>query len=222
MNILLIEDDKLLSEFIKKVLQNDGHFVQVESDGEKGFHSAQKKQYDVIILDIMLPHKDGISICAELRRQKIATPILILSAQTEEDYRVRGLDIGADDYLTKPFSHKELLARIRAITRRPSAVLQSELVVGDLSLSPDGHRVERAGKAIELSPKEYQLLEFLMRNQDTALPKHLILNKVWQIRSTAASNRLEVHVRHLREKVDKPFKKKVIHTVRGIGYKLSY
>lgn len=222
MNILLIEDDNLLSEFIKKVLQNDGHYVQAESDGEKGFISAQKRHYDIIILDIVLPNKDGIAICSELRRQKISTPILILSAQTEEDYRVRGLDVGADDYLTKPFSHKELLARIRALTRRPSAVLQSELVIGDLSLCPDGHRVERAGKVIDLSPKEYQLLEFMMRNQDTALPKHLILNKVWQIRSAAASNRLEVHVRHLREKIDKPFEKKIIHTVRGIGYKLSY
>ena len=220
MNVLVIEDDELLIEFMKRVLKAEGHHIVTASDGEEGFKKAQSSRLDAIILDILLPNKDGIAICRELRRLRVETPIIFLTSQIDERIKVEGLDAGADDYLIKPFSHRELIARLRAITRRPSTVVQSNLVVGDLALDPVGHKVTRGGTLLELSPKEYQLLEYMMRNPDVALPKHELLHKVWNIRSEAASNRLEVYVRHLRNKVDRAHSKKHILTVRGVGYKL--
>lgn len=218
-NILIVEDDELTAEFIKRVLEKDKHFVRVINDGEKGFNKAKTFTFDAIILDILLPSKDGLSICRDLRRLKLGTPILILSSHSDESTKVSGLDAGADDYLVKPFNHRELLARLRAITRRPSIVSQSSLNIGGLTLNPESREVTREGKLLKLRPKEYELLEYMMRNPDVALPRYLLLSKVWQIRSEATSNRLEVYIRSLRQKVDHPFNKNSIQTVRGIGYK---
>ena len=221
MNILVVEDDELTAEFIKRVLAREHHFVQVCHDGSVGFKKAQSHSYDVVILDISLPGKDGISICRELRRLLVSTPILMLSSYADEQTKITCLDAGADDYMTKPFGYKELLARLRSVGRRPSLVIQSALQMEDVVLNPESHAVTRAGVLLQLRPKEYDLLEFMMRNPNTVLPKHLLLNKVWQIRSESASNRLEVYIRHLREKIDKPFKRKLIKTVHGIGYRFD-
>lgn len=221
MNILIIEDDTLLAEFTKRSLRLQNHHVSVVHDGSSGFKRAQSGSYDAIILDVLLPGKDGVSICSDLRRMKVETPIMMLSSKTSEESRITGLDAGADDYMIKPFSRNELSARLRAITRRPSVVAQSSLSVFDLTLDPITHTVTRAGQDIHLRPKEYELLEFMMRNQGVALQKHLLLRKVWHIYSKAASNRLEVYIRQLRQKVDQPFSVQLIHTVRGVGYKLD-
>jgi len=219
-NILIVEDDVLLAEFTKRVLKGEHNYVKVVNDGQDGFEKAQSDYFDAMVLDILLPRKDGLSICSDLRRLKVSTPILILSSQADERSRIAGLDAGADDYLVKPFSHAELTARLRAITRRPSVVAQSALKVGDLTLNPESHDVVRGDKLLDLRPKEYELLEYMMRNPDVALHKHALLSKVWHVRSGAASNRLEVYIRQLRQKVDEPFKQKLIHTVRGVGYKI--
>lgn len=221
MNILIIEDDTLLAEFTKRSLRAQNHHVSVVHDGSSGFKRAQSGAYDAIILDILLPGKDGLSICNELRRMKVETPIMILSSKTSEESRITGLDAGADDYMVKPFSRNELSARLRAITRRPSTVVQSNLQVGDLILDPVTRRVTRAGTVIGLRPKEFELLEYMMRNQGIALQKHVLLSKVWHIYSKAASNRLEVYIRQLRQKIDQPYESKLIHTVRGVGYTLD-
>jgi DNA-binding response OmpR family regulator len=221
MNILVVEDDELTAEFIKRVLTREHHFVQTCHDGIAGFKKAQSHSYDALILDISLPGKDGIAICRELRRLVVNTPILMLSSYADEQTKITCLDAGADDYMTKPFGYKELLARLRSITRRPSVVVQSALALEDVVLDPESHGVSRGGVVLHLRPKEYDLLEFMMRNPNTVLPKHLLLNKVWQIRSESASNRLEVYIRHLREKIDKPFKRKLIKTVHGIGYRFD-
>lgn len=221
MNVLVVEDDELTADFVKKVLVAESHYVVLCNDGIDAFEKAKLKKYDVIILDISLPRKDGLSICSDLRRLGITTPVLILSSYADEQTKVNGLDAGADDYLTKPFGYKELTARLRSITRRPSIVVQSNLCVADLLLNPATRSVTRAGNLLKLRPKEYELLEFMMRNPEIVLPKHLLLNKVWQIRSEAASNRLEVNIKHLREKVDKPFSRKLIQTVHGVGYRLT-
>lgn len=221
MNILIIEDDELTAEFIRRVLTAENHYVTVCADGEAGFTKAKQKKYDAIILDLSLPKKDGLSVCRDLRHLAIMTPLLILSSYADEATKIAGLDTGADDYLTKPFNYKELTARLRSITRRPSLIIQSKLSVDDLVLEPETRTVTRGSLTIQLRPKEYELLEFMMRNPNIVLPKHLLLHKVWQIRSEAASNRLEVYIRHLREKIDKPFKTKLIRTVHGVGYRLD-
>jgi len=220
MNILLVEDDHLLAEYTKRTLRSAHHHVSVVHDGSAGFKRAKSGSYDAIILDIILPGKDGISICNELRRMAIDTPILMLSSRTNEASRIEGLDAGADDYMIKPFSIEELSARLRAITRRPSVVSQSVLAIGDLTIDPVGHVVQRDGVDLHLRPKEYDLLEFMMRNPNIALSREVLLKRVWGIYSNAASNRLEVYIRQLRKKVDDPFKVHYIQTVRGIGYKI--
>lgn len=221
MNILIIEDDTLLAEYTKRSLSAQDHRVSVVHDGSSGFKRAQSGAYDAIILDIILPDIDGVTICNDLRRMKIETPIMMISSKSSEQSRVTGLDAGADDYMVKPFNRNELAARLRAITRRPSVVVQSALTLADLSLDPTTRTVRRGGQLIQLRPKEYELLEFMMRNQGIALHKNLILSKVWRIYSTAASNRLEVYIRTLRQKIDYGHRVKLIHTVRGVGYKLS-
>lgn len=221
MNVLVIEDDRLLAEFIKKTLGRHKYYVRIECDGEMGFTKAQSGSFDAIILDITLPKKDGLSICNDLRRQKVATPIILLSAKTDEASKIAGLDAGADDYVMKPFNHGELAARLRAVTRRPAAVIQSRLVIADLELHPDKHTVTRGGTSIPLRPKEFMLLEYMMQNQDVVLHKRDLLHKVWQVQPSASSNRLEVYILQLRKKIDSPFKVKLIHTVHGSGYRLS-
>jgi DNA-binding response OmpR family regulator len=221
MNILVIEDDDLTADFIKRALKQDGHYVRIAYDGLDGFNKALKSSTtDAIILDIVLPNKDGLSICKDLRRNKITTPILMLSSHAHEQARVDGLDAGADDYLVKPFSYKELAARLRAITRRPSIVLQSQLAVGNLRLNPETREVYKNEVKIELRPKEFALLEYMMRNPDIVLPRHQLLNNVWHIRSEASSNRLEVYIRHLRQKIDSDPDSHTIQTIHSIGYKL--
>ena len=165
--------------------------------------------------------KNGLDICRELRRTGVATPILFLSARNSEAARIQGLDAGADDYLVKPFSYRELNARLRAITRRPSVVPQSELQIANLILNPVSRDVTRGGKLIHLRPKEYALLEYMMRHPNVALPRYELLRNVWGISNDMTSNRLEVYIRHLRNKVDSKYRTKLIHTVRGVGYKIS-
>ena len=220
MNILVVEDDELTSWFVKRVLKTDGHFAQIVSDGQKGFEKAQSPEFDAIILDVLLPSKNGVQICSDLRRLRITTPILILSSKSSEEERITGLDAGADDYMAKPFSYQELRARIRAITRRPSIILQSNLTVGGLTLDPEKREVTRDGQSIRLRPKEYELLEYMMRNPNSALTRRVLLKKVWGVHGDNSSNRLEVHIRQLRTKIDKPFSKKMIKTVHNVGYKL--
>lgn len=220
MKILVVEDDELTAEFIAKTMKLENHDVVVANDGLEGFKLANTPGYGAIILDVLLPHKNGLEICQDLRRLRISTPILILSSESSEKARIDGLDAGADDYLVKPFNYKELQARIRAITRRPSVVIQSKLRAVDLTLDPASHEVYRTGRKLALRPKEYDLLEYMMRNPNTALSRAQLLKDVWGIFADNSSNRLEVHIRHLREKVDKNHKNKLIQTVRGIGYRL--
>ncbi len=220
MKILVVEDDELTAEFIAKTMRLENHDVVVANDGLEGFKLANTSGYGAIILDVLLPHKNGLEICKDLRRLRISTPILILSSESSEKARIDGLDAGADDYLVKPFNYKELQARIRAITRRPSVVIQSKLRAVDLTLDPASHEVHRTGTKLKLRPKEYDLLEYMMRNPNTALSRAQLLKDVWGIFADNSSNRLEVHIRHLREKVDKNHKHKLIQTVRGIGYRL--
>jgi len=221
MNILIVEDDTLLAEFTKRSLKRAHHHVSVVHDGSAGFRRAVNGSYDAIILDVLLPGKDGLSLCNELRQLHIDTPIILMSSYSTEQTRVSGLDAGADDYIIKPFSNEELGARLRAITRRPSVVSQSALVLGDMRLDPVGHTVYRDDIELKLRPKEYDLLEFMMQNPDIALSRHTLLKRVWGVYSNAASNRLEVYIRQLRKKIDDSFDKKYIKTVRGVGYKFS-
>jgi len=220
-NILVIEDDDLVAEFTKRALKTEDHFVSVVRDGSSGFKKASKGSYDAIVLDVLLPGKDGLTVCSELRRSKVATPIIILSSQGDEASMIAGLDAGADDYMVKPFNHKELSARIRAVTRRPSVVSQSKLVVDDLVLSPEDHRVLRGKREVVLRPKEYELLEYMMRNPGVVLHRYALLSKIWHVRSEATSNRLEVYIRQLRQGIDSGQERKLIHTVRGVGYRIG-
>ena len=220
MNVLIVEDDDLLAEYTRRTLRAQHHYVQVTHDGELGLKKALSGTYDVVILDLLLPRKSGVEICSELRRRRITTPIIVLTSLSDEKSKLLALDVGADDYMTKPFSNKELAARLRAVTRRPALVVQSLLTVNDLILDPQSHTIRRAGKLIKLQPREYKLLEYMMRNPDIALPKHSLLSNVWKIRSEAASNRLEVCIKQLRQKIDQPFERKLIYTVRGVGYKI--
>lgn len=221
MNILVAEDDTLISELIRRALLQQNHYVMVVNDGDRAYSLASSEKFDAIILDIILPNKDGLTICDDLRSHHVNTPIMIVSSKTDDRTLVEGLDKGADDYLIKPFSHAVLLARLRAITRRPSTNLKSEIIYGDLKINCVSREVSRGNKIIKLRPKEYDLLEYFMRYPETALPRHLLLEKVWHVRSNSASNRLEVYIRHLRKKIDDDYPKKLIHTVRNIGYKLS-
>ncbi len=221
MNILIIEDDILVAEFTRRVLNKAGHHVTVANDGNNGYKKACRGVYDVIVLDLYLPGRDGIGLCSDLRRHQVSTPIVMLTSETQEHSKVAGLDAGADDYMVKPFSHAELAARLRAVTRRPAHIVQSKLQAGDLVLDPDERVVMKGNKAVKLSPKEYELIEFLMQNPSIALPRHLILNKVWHVYSQASSNRLEVHIRQLRIKLGELGEEQVIQTVRGIGYRIK-
>jgi len=219
--ILIVEDDELIAEFIKKTLINEKHKVIIIGEGKKGSEEAHKPFYDAIILDIRLPRMNGLDICDELRKDGITTPILILSSNNTEKTKIAGLDAGADDYLAKPFNYKELHARLRAITRRPSVVLQSVITIDSLSIDTVKHEVKRKGETIYLRPMEYELLVYMAKRQGVALTREQLLGDVWGVVKDNTSNRLEVHIRQLRYKIDKPYKKKLIITVRGIGYKIS-
>jgi DNA-binding response OmpR family regulator len=201
-------------------LMDDGYAVDVAYDGIEGQELAEMTPYDVIILDIMLPRRDGLEVCRELRRQKINTQILMLTARDTVDDRVNGLDSGADDYLVKPFAIQELRARLRALLRRETGDKSSQLAIADLTLDPATHYVSRGSVPIDLTAKEYALLEYLMRNPNRLITREMAENHVWSYDYEGASNVVDVYIRRLRQKVDEPFDLKLIETVRGVGYRV--
>lgn len=221
MRILVVEDEHRIANTLKKGLEQERYAVDVAYDGTDGFDLVSTEDYDLIILDLMLPGMDGLVFCQELRKKNIHTPILILTAKGQIQDKVDGLDRGADDYLTKPFSFEELLARVRALSRRPKNSIETVLVVNDLELDPKQYLVKRSHKPIQLSSKEFSLLEYLMRNPHKILTKEQIISHVWDYDYDILPNTVEVYIRNLRQKIDLPFKNKkpLIHTVRGFGYK---
>lgn len=221
MKILIVEDEPKTVAYLKRGLEEDGFVTDVTDDGEDGAHLAQTGSYDLIILDVLLPSRDGWSIIGELRRREIATPVLFLTARDAVHDRVKGLELGADDYLVKPFAFSELLARVRSILRRGPARQSSVLEVADLELDLIRHRAKRAGRSLDLTPKEFQLLSLLLCHAGEVLSRTLIAEQVWDINFDSDSNVVEVHMRRLRSKVDDPFSRKLIQTVRGVGYVLE-
>ncbi len=221
MRALLVEDDETISEFVARGLREAGFAVDCAADGEAGLDAALSQPYDVAVLDVMLPKRDGLSVIDELRGRGIATPVLILSARRSVDDRVRGLQAGGDDYLTKPFAFAELLARVQALVRRATRAPEpTTLTVDDLVLDLLSRRVTRDGVSIDLRPREFALLEYLMRNPGRVVSKTMILSHVWEYSFDPQTNIVDVLVSRLREKIDRPFEKKLLHTVRGVGYVL--
>jgi DNA-binding response OmpR family regulator len=223
MRILVIEDEHKIANSIKKGLEQESYAVDVAYDGNDGYDLAATEDYDLIILDLLLPGMDGLEICRNLRQEGNHTRILILTAKGQIRDRVLGLNSGADDYLVKPFAFAELLARVRALTRRPDKTNGTSLSLADLSLNTLSFEVKRGKKPIQLSTKEYALLEYLLRHKDTVVTKDQIINHVWDYDADVLPNSVEVYILHLRNKIDKTFKNKpkLIHTVRGFGYKIS-
>lgn len=221
MRILLVEDDSGVAGFIVKGLTEERYAVDQSADGEEGYVMANAIPYDLIILDVMLPTLDGISICRRLRSQGKSVPIILLTAKDTIEDRVTGLDMGADDYLTKPFAFPELLARIRSLLRRGSGQPAIRLKVADLQMDPITHQVSRAGQVQTLTNKEYAILEYLMRNENRVLTRSAIIEHVWDIQYDNLTNIVDVHIRSLRTKIDKDFSIPLIHTVRGVGYVLK-
>lgn len=224
MRLLVVEDEHKIANSIKAGLEQELYAVDVAYDGTEGFDLAATEDYDIIILDLMLPGIDGLTICKKLREKSIHTPVLILTAKGEVENKVEGLNSGADDYLAKPFSFSELLARIKALSRRPKQTLNSSLKVADLTLNTLTYEVLRSGRAIKLSKTEYALLEYLMRHEERILTKDQIINHVWDYDADVLPNTVEVYLGYLRGKIDKAFpnKKPLIHTVRGFGYKIGF
>jgi len=219
MRILVVEDDKGTARFIKKGLSEEGFMTDVVSGGEEGLFMATTEIYDLIILDVMLPEINGFEVLRAIRQKGVSTPVLFLTAKDEKEDIVHGLDLGADDYLVKPFAFAELLARIRAVLRRGQTSDQMQkLIIADLVLDRVTRQARRNDNIIELTAKEFQLLEYMMRNAGQILTKTMILDRVWGYDFDTQSNIIEVHVNRLRAKVDKDFSTKLIHTVRGVGY----
>ncbi len=222
MRLLVIEDDRTIASFLVKGLQEAGFAVDHAEDGRTGLALASTEPYDAAVVDVMLPGLDGLSVIEDLRRRKVRTPVLILSARQSVDDRVRGLQAGGDDYLVKPFAFSELLARVQALIRRSTGETQpTRLVVGDLVLDLISRRVERAGRTIDLRPREFALLEYLMRNTGRVVSKTMIMEHVWNYSFDPRTNVVDVLVFRLREKIDREFDPKLIQTVRGIGYVLK-
>lgn len=223
MRILIVEDEHKIATSIKKGLEQEGYTVDVAFDGREGYDLASGENYDTIVLDLMLPEMDGMTICKTLRKEGIHTPILILTAKGLLDDKVEGLNAGADDYLVKPFAFAELVARIKALGRRPKNTFMKILTVDDLSLDTVSYEVKRDGKAVSLSRKEFSLLEYLMRHTGQTLTKDQIITNVWDYEANILPNTVEVYVGYLRQKIDKAFpqKKALIQTIRGFGYKIS-
>jgi two-component system, OmpR family, copper resistance phosphate regulon response regulator CusR len=221
MRVLVVEDERRIADFIVRGLKEERFAVDVAYDGEEGMYLAEINPYDVIILDIMLPKQDGISMCRQLRAKKNKTPILILTARNAVKDKVDGLNVGADDYLTKPFSFEELIARVRVLMRRSHEDKTPILKVGDLELNQLKHEVKRAGKPIVLTAKEYMLLQYLMLNANQVISRPMISEHVWNEEFDSMTNVIDVHITYLRQKVDKGFKNKLIRTVRGAGYILE-
>ncbi|TMG02058.1 MAG: response regulator transcription factor [Chloroflexi bacterium] len=222
MYILVVEDERRLAQIVRRVLEEEGHTVDLAHDGEEGLAMASEGSHDVIILDILLPEIDGMEVCRTLRRSRVDTPVLLLTALGDVDDRVRGLDAGADDYLAKPFAFQELLARIRALGRRKVQAREPTQIEADgLVLDLRRRRAERDGRIIELSPKEFSLLEFLMRNQGRVVTRMQILDHIWGYDYATDSNLVDVYMAYLRRKVDSDGGRSLIRTVRGVGYALG-
>jgi two-component system OmpR family response regulator len=219
MRALLVEDDDTIAGFVERGLREAGFAVDWFADGEAGFEAAIGQPYDVAVVDLMLPKRDGLSLIDELRRRGVETPVLILSARRSVDDRVRGLQAGGDDYLTKPFAFAELLARVQALVRRASRAPEpTTLTVEDLVLDLLSRRVKRGDLTIDLRPREFALLEYLMRNAGKVISKTMILSHVWDYSFDPQTNIVDVLVSRLRERIDRRFEKKLLHTVRGVGY----
>ena len=219
MRVLVIEDDRETAQFLRKALKESGHAADIAEDGEMGLSLAQEGNYDVLIVDRMLPRLDGLSAIKELRAKGMRTPVLILSALGDVDDRVKGLRAGGDDYLTKPYAYSELLARVEALARRPvPAEQETRYIVGGLVLDRLSHRVTRDGEPIQLQPREYRLLEYLMKNAGQVVTRTMLLEHVWDYHFDPQTNVIDVHVSRLRAKIDKNFDKPLLHTVRGAGY----
>tara|TARA_B100000686_G_scaffold143292_1_gene150805 strand:- start:3769 stop:4464 length:696 start_codon:yes stop_codon:yes gene_type:complete len=222
MKILLIEDDESISTFIKKGLSENGHIVDVFDDGSKGLEAAYLEEHDIIILDRMLPNMDGISIVQHLRKDKIMTPVLFLSALGEIDDKVKGLKAGGDDYLVKPFSFSELHARVEALNRRQNPKSHKDIIqIDDLILNKRKREVKRGSKIISLQPQEYRLLEILMENSNEVLTRTMLLEKVWDLHFDPQTNIIDVHISRLRKKIDRGFNKYLLKTIRGAGYSIQ-
>jgi two-component system OmpR family response regulator len=221
MRVLIVEDDETIADFVRTGLTEAGYAVDVAPDGERGLELAAADAYDAAIVDVMLPKLDGLALIDRLRARGIRTPVLILSARRTVDDRVSGLQAGGDDYLTKPFAFAELLARVQALIRRSTGATEpTRLAVGDLSLDLLTRRTERAGRPLDLRPREFALLEYLMRNAGRVLTKTMILSHVWGYTFNPGTNVVDVLVSRLREKIDRDFEPKLLHTVRGVGYVL--
>jgi two-component system, OmpR family, response regulator len=218
--VLVVEDEVKMAALVRRGLEREGYAVDVAADGPEALWSAREREYDAIVLDAMIPEPDGFAVCRTLRDEGRWAPVLILTARDSIEDRVRGLDAGADDYLTKPFAFEELFARLRALTRRGPVERPIVLAVGDLNLDPVTRTVRRGEQRVDLSAKEFALLEFLMRHPDEVLTRTRIIEHVWDFAYEGGSNVVDVYVRYLREKVDRPFDRADIETVRGVGYRL--
>ena len=218
MRILIVEDEKKVAAFIKKGLEEETYAVDIATDGEEGLYMGGQNQYDLIILDLMLPKINGLDILSNLRAKKNSIPILLLTAKDSVEDKVKGLNLGADDYLTKPFAFSELLARIRVLLRRGKVESKTTLEIADLTLNLVSHKVRRGNEEIELTGKEYSLLEYFMRNQEKVLTRTMIAEHVWDYNFDTFTNVIDVYVNHLRKKIDKNFSTKLLHTLRGVGY----
>lgn len=222
MNVLLVEDDKEVSEFICNGLRESGYLVDHVADGDMGLRRAKQGQFDAMIIDRMLPRRDGLSIIQSLRAADIQAPVLVLSALGEVDDRVKGLKVGADDYLVKPFAMEELLARIEVLIRRGEAGnSETRLTVGDLEMDLLAHKVTRAGQVFNLQPREYRLLEYLMKHAGQVVTRTMLLENVWDYHFDPQTNVIDVHISRLRQKIDKGFDTQLLNTVRGTGYVLN-
>jgi DNA-binding response OmpR family regulator len=221
MRVLVVEDEKKTASFVRKALQAEGFAVDECHDGEAALAAAAATPFDVLVLDIMLPGRDGLSVLRQLRERKNTTPVLLLSARGEVNERVEGLNAGADDYLPKPFELVELVARVRALTRRSTENKSTTLRVADLTLDTLTHKAQRGGMTIELTTREYRLLEFLMRSAGRPCGRMMILEKVWDYDFDPGTNLVDVYIRRLREKIDEGFEPKLLYTVRGSGYVLK-
>jgi DNA-binding response OmpR family regulator len=221
LRVLLIEDEPGMVQFIQQGLQEQGFSVVTTQDGETGLEAALLSEFDALVLDIMLPKMDGLQVLKELRDRGVKTPVLLLTARSEVEDRVRGLDQGADDYLVKPFAFSELLARLRALVRRPPLQNNPVLEVGDLTMDVAAHSVHRSGRMIELSPREFTLLELFLRHPRQVLSRTQIAEQVWNLDYYTGTNVVDVYIGYLRRKIDRGFEYPLIHTVRGIGYRIS-
>ncbi len=221
MRILVIEDERKIAQFIKRGLKEEGYAVDLANDGQEGHFLATTNDYDVIILDVMIPVMDGISLCKQLRKEKVVTPIIMLTAKADVEDKVEGLDAGADDYLTKPFAFEELLARLRVHLRKTKSDHTAELVLADLKVNLLTQQVLRANKLLELTTKEYALLVYLLRHQGQVVTRTQIAEHVWDIHFDSDTNVIDVYVNYLRRKIDESFDVKLLHTIRGRGYTLK-